>query len=145
MTERTILGIDPGGVTGIILLDWAGELPATPEDSRVVAQTQLNPDDAEDFIADLINDGKIDHVAIEKFTIGPGTVKMSRQYDALYVIGAVRYMARTSGVDLLMQQPASAKNAYSDTWLRQLGWHGKVAGRHARDALRHALLATHAL
>lgn len=139
-----ILGVDPGGTCGLAVIRWEGELPARAETSPVVWSGQLGAEGeggAEDALRTLLVDRKLDLVAIERFTIGPGTHKLTRSYDALYLIGLTRALCRWNDVPMIMQQPASAKTAYSDDRLRELGYW--VPGDHARDAMRHALLSTH--
>lgn len=144
MTERTILGIDPGGTTGLVLLEWNGDLPARADTSPVLWHAQLpgeGDEGAEDVIYDLLRSNEVTHVAIERFTIGPGTAKLTRTYDALYLNGLVRFLARRYGVAYQLQTPAHAKKPYADTRLSDLGYW--LPGDHERDAMRHALLSTH--
>jgi hypothetical protein len=141
---RRILGVDPGGTTGLCVLQWEGELPAREDTSRLLYCDQVAPEDAEDALMDIIRDsvhGPLDLVAIEKFTIGPGTHKLTRSYDALYLIGLTRALCRWAGVPMQLQGPGPAKKAYDDNRLKDLGFW--VPGDHARDAIRHALLSTH--
>jgi len=141
---RRILGVDPGGTTGLCVLQWEGELPARADTSAMAWAAQKDPETAEDVIYAAIAEsefGQLTHVAIERFSIGPGTHKLTRSYDALYIIGLVRALCRWHDVELRLQQPASAKKAYTDDRLKELGYW--FAGDHARDAIRHALLCTH--
>lgn len=84
----------------------------------------------------------VETVAIERFTIAPRTITGSRtgSLDALYTIGAVRYLCDREHIPLHLQTPAAAKNALSDERLCDLGLRGATVGPHERDALRHALL-----
>lgn len=136
-----VLAVDPGKTTGMVLFEWGGELPADPATSRVIDSWQLPAIEAEDKLVELLNE--IDHLVVESFTFGGGSVKLSRQYDAVYLLGVAFHFARHLGVPVASQGPASIKTAYPDVRLRELGWYTAVAGRHARDALRHALLFTH--
>ena len=83
-----ILAADPGGTTGLVLLSWSRELPADPTASEVLWHAQMAPEDAEDAIEGLLADNRADVMAIERFVLGPGASKMTRQLDALYLIGS---------------------------------------------------------
>ena len=141
---RRILGVDPGGTTGLCVLQWEGELPASAGPSKLLTASQVDPEHAEDALREMItnsSEGPLDLVAIEKFTIGPGTHKLTRSYDALYLIGLTRALCRWAGVPMQLQGPGPAKKAYDDHRLRDLGFW--MPGDHCRDAIRHALLSTH--
>lgn len=127
MPNPTILAIDPGGTTGIALTRGATALVKAETPGR---------DYAYDAIEALIHDADV--VVCESYIITPATIKKSRQYDALYIIGATEYMARKSSTPFLLQPP-SAKQFASDGKLRMLGW-WYAGSDHVRDALRHALV-----
>jgi hypothetical protein len=125
------LGIDPGGTTGFCLI----------EDSMVV-------DDAEIEFDDLLTDEYMDEfiyrsnrVAIERFFLTARSVKLSRQPEALYVTGIAMYLASRLRIPVTLQSAADAKSAFTNEHLREMGLFRAVTGPHARDALRHALLA----
>ncbi len=123
-----ILGIDPGKMTGMCLLvkgevRWFEEVPF---------------DDIHTVLKDTIPE--TDLVVVERYTISMRTVKMTRQYEALYTIGMTIYLTRIHKVEMTLQSPADAKAAFDDDHLRELGMYDQVVGGHARDALRHALL-----
>lgn len=80
-----------------------------------------------------------DLVSIERFTISARTLKLTRQPDALYLIGATMLVCHEENVPLELESPGNAKSAFPNEMLRLHGvWH---RSRHVRDALRHTLLA----
>jgi hypothetical protein len=126
-----MLGIDPGGTTGLCLI----------EDSLVIDGIELAFDDVLDTdVLETYITGT-NAVAVERFFITARSVKLSRQPEALYVTGIILYIAHRHAVPLTMQSAADAKSAFTNDHLRELGLFRAVTGPHARDALRHALLA----
>ena len=124
-----VLGIDPGKTTGWVVVDT----------DNVILHGQVAFDDAPKLLDSLIV--TVNFVAIERFTIGPRTLQLSRQMEAVYVIGGTIFLCELSEVPWGLQTPADAKAAFTDDYLKTIEMFDKVAGRHARDALRHALLA----
>ena len=129
-TESTVVvGVDPGGTTGIGL--WSRPVGLS---LREIA----DPADAVDWLAQMAF--AIPHAVfvVERYIITPATAKMSQQHDALEIIGAVKYVARQHGHGLVMQSPSEAKSFATDAKLKRIGWYEKGQG-HARDASRHVL------
>ena len=127
-----LLAVDPGGTTGF---SWgsldtgtfieAGQLP--PYEFCQMAHKK----------ADSLR-GNLS-IVCERFTITARTLKVSRggSYDALEVIGVLRYMSLGyCGRDLTFQQPADVMKLFDDERLRRLGWYQKGQG-HANDSIRH--------
>lgn len=123
------LGIDPGGTTGVVIL----------QDSQVYYFAEWNIDKVFEGLESWVR--QCQNIAIERFVITPKTATNSRQLDALYVIGAVLYVAQRFHREVKLQSPANAKQAFPNEVLKEMGMFDKVRGQHARDALRHALLA----
>lgn len=132
-----ILGIDPGLTNGIVFLD-ADEGVPEPR-SLVVEHAQVPFPDLPSHLEYRLPE--VDLVAIERFVITARTVTLSRQYAPLYAIGGVMFLAKLSGVPVRLQSPADAKRCFPDEVLKDMGLYRAVKGDHARDALRHALLA----
>ena len=133
--KRRILGVDPGLTTGLALIEFS---PV-----KILVAAELDPDAVSQWVHALLVDTESDPVvaiAIERFTITARTIKLSRQNDALEVIGAVKAMVTITGGTVLTatQTPSDAKS----TWpTERLKLHDlNVKGGHARDALRHAML-----
>lgn len=128
-----VLGVDPGKTCGYVLLsvrplkvmEWA-QIPVERAPAEFQRLTEL---------ASL--------VAVERYTVRPAMAgnALTPQYDAMYVVGGLLFLARLGNVPMRIQTPADAKNVFSDHVLRELGYYETVSGPHARDALRHGLLA----
>lgn len=127
-----ILGVDPGGTTGLVL--WSTET------ERVKFNAQLDFDATCDSLEMLVT--AADVCAVERFVISNRTITGSRSgtNDAINLIGVCRYLCRKNGVPMHQQAPADAKAAFNDSVLRNISVYNQVTGGHARDALRHALL-----
>ncbi len=80
-----------------------------------------------------------DVLVYESFRPRPGAYTW--QPDALYTIGALRYIAAKRETRVVEQSPADAKKFSTNAKLTQLGWRNPTAGGHADDAARHLLLA----
>src|SRR6185295_16508861 len=78
------------------------------------------------------------NVAYETFTPRPGVYTW--QPDALYTIGAIRYLGKKYGFETVGQSPADAKRFSTNDKLKTLGWRSPSTGGHADDAARHLLL-----
>lgn len=128
-----ILGVDPGGTTGLVVLDL--DIPA------VIDYHQFNQEETVVYLYMLLTNEleyTVDAVAIERFTIAGRTLTRSRQTTALEIIGVTKALCQLSETPLHLQTPADAKNVWSDERLKTAGI--SITGKHCRDALRHALL-----
>jgi hypothetical protein len=122
-----LVWIDPGGMTGIASLSyskfWADEY-----------QFQR----ACDIIADLCCLGR--HLAIgwERFTIGPNTHKMTRQPEAMEIIGVARYFATRYDCMILPPAAPGERDTATPEMLKALGiW---TPGKDdAQSATQHLL------
>lgn len=128
-----ILAVDPGGTTGYSYIDTlrleegpsSGQLP--PQDFCGWAEVT-----AESWCEELT-------IVCERFTISARTLKVSRagSYDAIEVIGVLRYLSKKyCGRDLEMSAPSEVMNLFPDKKLKDLGWYVPGQG-HANDSLRH--------
>jgi hypothetical protein len=144
-----IMGVDPGGTTGIAIIDvkW-DDKRFEPDPKRAhVFNTQLDGvwGSSEDSIGRrmnwLIEEYKPGLIAVEKFIITQQTVRFTRQPDALWIIGGVRFLADLAGIPVHMQPASLAKTTWDASRLKETGWASVVTHKHARDALRHALTA----
>lgn len=138
-----IIGADPGGTTGIVAihLDPAPQVVLTMHDSGPAAVTWLA-----DLLDRITPPGDEHVVAVERFNIAARTLRGTRDgtLEALYTIGAVRYICGVWGVPMRLQEVSTAKHAFNDDVLRRLDLYDRVHGPHERDALRHALLCARA-
>lgn len=135
-----VLGVDPGKKCGVAELGYT-------ENGWTFASWALPRVEATDTLRGLLDAqqaGFYDHthVACERYTIGQRTVKMSRQPDALEVIGVVRGLATGAHASFDLQGVSDAKKLGNPDVLRQLRWWkvGRDAD-HANDAAAHVLLA----
>lgn len=127
------LAIDPGLMTGIAIWDGCDEVPYTKEiHTREVFYAWLN-----DWLYIAQVDPEVE-VVIEEYQITQRTGELSKQYDALYIIGAVESMCLLRNVRLYMQS-RSMKSFGTDFKLKHLGWWNPSRGNHQNDAMRHLL------
>lgn len=133
MTIARILAVDPGNMTGMAFL--GGFEALTPNEPKTwelpaLEATQLCDAILDDYIEIL--------VVCESFIPRPGAGTF--QPDAMYTIGALRYLALKHRAGFELQSPADAKKFSTDKKLKSLGWHTPTPDGHANDALRHLLL-----
>ena len=126
-----VLGVDPGNTTGLALLSIEAH---TPELARVAAEDfETTVSVIRDFVVTSTTG-----VAVERYTVGPQTLRKTRQPTAMWVIGVVMAVCQWAGVPCELQAPSDAKMAFRDERLHSLGlW---TSSPHTRDATRHALL-----
>jgi hypothetical protein len=130
-----LLGLDPGGMTGCVTLQWDG---TKPHPGMPIGYDQIAFKDMPAWLDSVVSTGWPDLIVVERFFITPRTVKYTRQPEALYVIGGTLFLADLHDIPVRMQSAADAKTAWPNERLKD--W--PVKGRHAKDALRHVLLAT---
>lgn len=143
-----IMGVDPGGTTGIATIDvpWdESRYEPTPDtyvaDDQLEAEWGAGADSIGPRLRSVIEATKPDLIVVEKFIITQQTVRFTRQPDALWIIGGVRFIADSLKIPVHMQPASLAKTAWDATRLKNTGWAKIVKRKHARDALRHALTA----
>lgn len=125
------IAIDPGLTSG-----WAlyNTLDGTFASGEIEGRPLLYR-----FLENVMDDGQPMHLIVERFDIGAGTVEKTRQLDALYIIGALEYLAGKTGAGFTVQSRASAKTFATDDKLKALGWWFRGGEGHANDAGRHLL------
>jgi len=124
-----ILGLDPGGTTGIVLVDT---------DDWTYDAWEIPVNKAWGQIWDLLVWQTPDLVSIEQFIVTVRTATLPRQSDATDLIGWAKGLAKICKVPLVSDSAGNAKAAWSNERLSMVGL--RVVGDHARDAMRHALL-----
>lgn len=126
MTTK-VMAVDPGNVTGVAIHTFPGKtMPRTYE---------VDPLDAPALVE--IHTPSV--VVCESFVPRPGA--KTWQPEALYTIGAVRYVAQAIlHAAFVLQTPADAKRFSTNDKLKKLSWRAPSKGGHADDALRHLLL-----
>lgn len=131
MINSWILGVDPGGTTGVSL--------KTPTQWLTL---QYNPEEFSAFflytIVNANNDGSsLLKVVAERFV--PSTRHLSNQSDALELIGFMKYACLRSNIPFELQSPAAAKGLAPNPVLKHIGAYAKKTP-HGNDAARHAAL-----
>ena len=126
----TILGVDPGGTTGITLLEFG--LTSEP---RILKSIQV-PDGLAGFLAWYHNvHHDWDFVVCESFTLRPGIHGVD--VTPTYIIGALEALEQYR-TKIYYQSP-SQKSLCSDEVLKRMGlYHSGMP--HVNDAIRHAII-----
>ena len=128
-----VLAVDPGGTTGWVI--WSDEVSLQADGSHIELWGE---DEFETFI-DLLDDepcSELDAILAERYTITPNTIKKSRQYEALELIGVLRAEAYRRNIPFVLQQQNPP--FCTDAKLRVCGLY--VPGDHGRSAARQLLL-----
>lgn len=124
-----IVAVDPGGATGIAMLQSSGFF----ETATVLGGAE----GTWSWLTGLFASSTLDAVVIENFVPRGGA--LSIQLDALHIIGAVKYLCWTHSIPLVIQTPTQAKSFASNDHLKAVGWYA-VGADHERDAARHMLV-----
>ncbi len=120
-----VIAVDPGETTGLVVCPdvadvdtWTvQELPWELAQDAVWEELELSSAANERV-----------HLVVERYTITVRTLKLTRQYAALYTIGAVLLMARRFGCQLTLQTPAEAAGFATDTKLNRDAGRWRRAG-----------------
>ena len=125
--EVRILAADPGGTTGWMV--WADD------STMVIDWGEGDPESVYLLLKDL-NDYHLDVIVCERYDVTANTLKKSRQYDALELIGVLRHEAWRRGIPFVLQpqNPPFCTNGR----LKLTGLY--VRGDHGRSAARQLLL-----
>lgn len=131
MINEWILGVDPGGTTGVSLktpTQWITTQHKAEEFPRVLLNTIF--DAKERHRQEL-------HVVAERFV--PSTRHLSNQADALELIGFIKYTCQNQEIPFSLQTPAAAKGIAPNPLLKHIGAYAKKTP-HGNDAARHTAL-----
>lgn len=126
-----ILGIDPGGTTGLCLVS----VDDTNE-PELIWQKQI-PNSLKgflDFHWDELLDTDFDMIVCESFTLREGV--HGADLSPVYIIGALEALYPT--MKTIYQEP-KLKPLCDDTRLKSMGFHTPGRG-HANDAVRHVMV-----
>lgn len=125
-----IIGVDPGKTTG---LAWYSDGKFNSGD-----YSSLN---ACDVIHNLLNNyhrSKI--IAVERYNITRQTIRFTRQYDALEIIGTCRWFSHRFAAEFILQDASAAQYSGNVLLLKQLQWW--VSGKdHCNKAASQVVLA----
>jgi hypothetical protein len=125
----TVVALDPGGTTGVAILD-------EPQIHRDQVDTS-SPNALRD-IWDILNMTDPEDIVMERFQFRYGGGRSKVVLTPVEVIGVVKLYCAMKDIALYEQTPAQAKKLITDDKIRKLGlW---VPGQpHAMDATRHLL------
>lgn len=140
---RYILGVDPGGTTGLCLVE-----AVEPKTRPVVVATYQIPD--WHGLDKILDTPGISHVVAEDFRLfaSKAGAQVGSQFIAAKVIGVLEYLCEQRDKPLVLQ-PASNKVFFDN---RKLLENGYIPGdyqkkttewRHAIDSIRHVLYWLH--
>ncbi|NIW13752.1 MAG: hypothetical protein GWN31_07450 [Candidatus Thorarchaeota archaeon] len=127
-----ILAFDPGGTTGVVLLDTTSP--------KIFNAPLTFPQELYQFLGDSVVPGCVDHIVIEQFRLYSykAQSKSWSDFPEIRAQGAIEYAAYQAGIVYTLQPPSTAKQAIQDGLLKEYGFYKGYAA-HERDALRHAL------
>lgn len=133
LLRNHVMGVDPGGTTGIACLRISN-----PTDVDVVCY-QVPSSDALKTITKLIKETDVDVVAVERFLIGS---RASKARNARDIVDTMNLVGQLMALDIPYRQhyASEVKHWATDKRLIALGVYDETLNLpHARDALRHAL------
>lgn len=134
MTERVIIGLDPGLDTGASVYSTKTKSFFAQELKEDAFGTWL-----EGLIWDLIGDYEIT-IVCENFFNSVQTAKRAPSPWSRELIGVIKFLCRKYGLELpIMQMPNAAKAVASDDRLKALGWYLQTKEGHANDGSRLVL------
>ena len=142
MSARTVIGIDPGPVPGLVLLRFEPGVVLL-QAGAMQSTHQLLPEILEGLLTTQLDDDAL--VQIERFVVGPRAARSSTPTageQTRQVVWAVQQVARRCDVELVARNAVAVKLWATDQRLTAAGLTQMTKGmRHARDAARHALFA----
>ncbi len=126
-----IMAIDPGLTSGVVTMDT--------HSPHVLSIHELTFNELVKMLDDMDAHDLPDTMICESYIITGRTVALTRQYDALNIIGMLRYFSVSDGKPLFLQPASDAKSFCDNKKLKEVGWY--VPGKeHAMDAARHLFL-----
>lgn len=130
-----IFVIDPGKATGWASDDGRGDVTAAIADRDAVL------DELWRFADAWRSREQRPTLVFETFTVTERTLRVGRDYSALEIIGAAKFIAQRFGFGKVVgQTPVDAKRLVTDWRLQDLQLWYPGREDHARDALRHLVL-----
>jgi hypothetical protein len=131
MWKSRLLCLDPGGTTGVALLEYDEETPPS-----IIWQKQIEGGlhGFLNFHWDQLQDWLYSEIICESFTLREGVYGVD--LSPTYIIGALEALHESD--DIIYQEP-SMKPLCDDERLKKMGLY--VPGRgHAMDAVRHGVI-----
>lgn len=126
---RFIVGLDPGKSCGFATLN-----------GDEFHSTDLTPLQACSELHRLLRNGRPKIVSAERYTFTQAASRMTRQYDALEIIGTARYLCHEYGVTFVINGAAEASRVGSPAVLRALGWWARGKDHRNKAAAQVALV-----
>jgi hypothetical protein len=135
-SDRVVIGIDPGLMTGVYLYGTARARKLVSAEHVEVSNLPAHFDALLRHTVKMLGKDQVS-IAVERYIITPKTAKLSQQTDALEVTGMVKAIAALHGVADVRQYAKANLKFASDDMLRSVGW-STPGMRHANDAARQA-------
>lgn len=133
-----VVGVDPGKQTGIAFFAWR---PRSDIKDSLFGSVALPAMEVASWIGWVMDDTNVQHVFCEPYIFVQRTVKMTRQNDAIEVIGSVRNLCKERDVKFKLLQQNAAKKLGNITLLKQFGWHcSGDPDNHTNDAASQVAL-----
>jgi hypothetical protein len=130
--KTTALCLDPGGTTGVALLEY-------DEDSYSILETRQVPNSLQgflDFHWDELADWRFTQIICESFDLREGVY--GADLSPVYIIGALEALYPKALFEIIYQKP-SQKALCTDEKLKRLNLH-QPARPHTNDAVRHGII-----
>jgi hypothetical protein len=138
MSNRVVIGFDPGKTTGIYIYSTDRSTKPGLETQAMQVRVEHMPYVLNGlFHLATAHYGGYCHAAVERFIITPKTAKLSQQTDALEVTGMVKAVAAIQCMPEVRQYAKANLKFASDDMLKAIGW-STPGMRHANDAARQA-------
>ncbi len=131
VTPLRILGIDPGGTTGLCSYvdgEWVSSQRSATEAAAYIRSWMA------------AQWSSTTYVVAERFV--PSARTLSFQPDALEIIGYTKYLCLDEGLPFYIQTPAAAKGLATNELLKTIGAY-QPKTPHGMDAARHVVLYLH--
>jgi len=137
-TERRILAVDPGKMTGLCVFTLKpGEEPV------LVWSAEVDEDTFATAVRYEMDRYPHLEVVCERFIITAQTAKNTQAPFSLELIGVLKQCLRDHGRgvnEIYWQKPADAMNLFPNPALKKLGYWHRGGKDHANDSIRHNLL-----
>jgi hypothetical protein len=127
-----IIAVDPGKMCGVFWFDGKthGGIERDAYHALLAVETR--------FLGDTWRSADTVCV-VERWDTVANAGRMSRQHDALEVVGTLRYLCRKEGIEFIEQGRADRLRV-TDEMFTLLDWNVMSPQGHVREAARHALL-----
>lgn len=134
--QKRIIGIDPGGTTGVSAWNIGGEAEIQMIHWDQIKTAEMP--EAAATMADFLNVALPDLIVMEEYRIYNWKTRSHANSDVhtLRLIGAIQYIAHERRIPIVLQGAGEGKGFCTDEKLQAWGLY-KPARRHSNDAIRH--------